>query len=745
MNSILGNIIADFKVQLTSKISVGGTTSSINTNKDADGNTIPDGRYCISIDRTSGNKEHFTCVISGTTITALKTVNRTTGAETSGALRQHNFGAEVIISDFANMKFLQQLLEGTTVLENVLTYDTGIAPINGGDLANKSWVLSVINGGPVTFDQNIVPGMAGETFSSGSGVYLKESDGRWYMTNGTLLGTVSNVKLGIAQSGGTSGSSITSGVLIGGRDSTQTYTAGSLYYAGDTPGSVTTTPGTNVKVLGVGDANGKLIWVAYDRVSLATSLTTDSSTSSGFDQAQNASNAIIEFGQSDTTAHKNILAQSFSTTKAKMRGFRLKKKLDSGQFTGTVTIALYGDSGSTTPAGVLASVTLTSAQWNAIPDASIFDAIFSSEYDSATIGGSYWIVCTASSADDANHPNLAYQNTDVYAGGVLKYKNTTDGWVSVTGDLWFTTLEGNISQITKTDANGELSGLQKPPITRIYTTKTSLGGSSTTQFDVTNTFGNIFRYTFNGTGTNPSISSSNPVTGTAVNVQGQNFASTNKGIFIITNSGTNFFEVYNPSGVIESGKAVGTGFMYNADVWVTPYNLKYITVEVLGAGGGSGGAASGSGTFGCGSGAGAGGYARKMILRSALDPIVAVAAGLAGTGGGSNANGNSGGISGFGPVTATGGAGGLASGNGSHGGGTGGTGSGGDLNVMGGSGADGLATGDTFHVGQPLGGASFFGGQGAYGSGGQGSLAGGGGNASGNAGTNGLVIVTEYY
>jgi len=86
-------------------------------------------------------------------------------------------------------------------------------------------------------------------------------------------------------------------------------------------------------------------------------------------------------------------------------------------------------------------------------------------------------------------------------------------------------------------------------------------GSSDTQFDITNPGGTTFRYTFDGTGTDPSIADSDASLriGDVLNIQAQNFAAGNKGRFTLTAVGANYFEVDNASGAVESNKTIGTG------------------------------------------------------------------------------------------------------------------------------------------------------------------------------------------
>ncbi|MES2060210.1 MAG: hypothetical protein V4438_04235 [Patescibacteria group bacterium] len=87
-------------------------------------------------------------------------------------------------------------------------------------------------------------------------------------------------------------------------------------------------------------------------------------------------------------------------------------------------------------------------------------------------------------------------------------------------------------------------------------------GSTTTQFDITNPAGTTFRYTYDGTGTDPLISATTIPIGSYVYLGAQNFAAGNNGFFVVTGVGTNYFEVTNAVGVVESNKTIGSGFVY---------------------------------------------------------------------------------------------------------------------------------------------------------------------------------------
>ena len=86
-------------------------------------------------------------------------------------------------------------------------------------------------------------------------------------------------------------------------------------------------------------------------------------------------------------------------------------------------------------------------------------------------------------------------------------------------------------------------------------------GDSTTQFDITDEGSNTFRYTYDGTGTDPNIedSDSSIRVGDEIVVNAQNFNAANNDTFTVTAVSDDYFEVTNASGVAESNKTIGTG------------------------------------------------------------------------------------------------------------------------------------------------------------------------------------------
>lgn len=126
----LGTIIADFRTALSAKMTVGATTGTLQSATDDDGVALPTGRYFFTIDGDNSQKEHISCELSGTDLTSIKSVSRQ-GVETSGTVREHRVGASVVITNFAHIRYLNDMVGGDLIWD---TPDlTGIKSITGTD------------------------------------------------------------------------------------------------------------------------------------------------------------------------------------------------------------------------------------------------------------------------------------------------------------------------------------------------------------------------------------------------------------------------------------------------------------------------------------------------------------------------------------------------------------------------------------------------------------------------------------
>jgi len=145
----------------------------------------------------------------------------------------------------------------------------------------------------------------------------------------------------------------------------------------------------------------------------------------------------------------------------------------------------------------------------------------------------------------------------------------------------------------------------KFPVVNLFDTPGTLRGDSTTQFDITLVSGTTYRYTWDTTGTNPSISSGTMPIGSVVSIHSPNFNAANNGVFVVTGVASGYFEVTNASGVAENNKTLSTGSLVTGSssyVWTKSPFLKYIRLRIQGPGNKGGVGTSGGSSTTTGSG-----------------------------------------------------------------------------------------------------------------------------------------------
>ncbi len=472
--------VAVFQTSLQASISTTDTSMTLVTGTDKSGDALS-GYICFTLDEGTSIEEFVCGTTAGTAVTSMiRGIDPVDGdLEVTALKKAHRRGASVKVTNYPSLGILSRILNGTETLPNAISYASGVGPTASSDLADKEYVLSVVSGGAVTFEKVVITGTAGETVAAGNLVYLKSSDSRWWKTDADTASTVENVILGIAQGSGTAGNTIGGGVLVKGIDSNQSgLSASTVYYASNTAGGLSSTVGTKEVTIGIATSTTAIVFAPrYNQEitedlqdALAGSTGTPSSTNKFLtesyatqnisqaltDQTQTTQNSTIEVGEASTTGKKNSLSQSFIPTKTKMRGINLYKSANTGTFTGTVKVALQVDFAGSPSGGDVASKTFTNVEWNGLAVGEI-EAIFSSEYTNSGADTTFWIVISTSTADNSNHPNFGTNTAGGYGSGSVKYNNATDGWVVVsTIDLYFKTIEGNASQIVKTNTSGKI-------------------------------------------------------------------------------------------------------------------------------------------------------------------------------------------------------------------------------------------------------------------------------------------------
>lgn len=476
MSTLTGVVLADFTTSLATAGVVGGTTATLQSATDDDAVALPSGVYYFTLDGSNSSKEHIQCSLVGTALTNIKSVSRQ-GVMTTGFARAHRLGATVTLTDFAHLKVINDLINGTTSLNSSapLGYDGAPASLTGNQLATVTYVLGVVNGGAVTFDLQIISGQtSGEALTINDIVYFKESDAKWYKVDADLTTTFDQLQMGVNKTTA-AGTGITIQVAISGPvTGFSGLTPGSKYYASNTAGAITTTAGTYSVFVGWALSATILLFnpiyktlptqkekdamVGSTGVPSSTNkyVTQDNTSSATTDQTQTTQNSTIETGEADATGKKNLIAQSFIPAYTKIRGFNLYKSADTGAFTGTVVVTLQADTAGSPSGTPLATRTFTNTEWVSFSVGEI-EGIFTTEYASMVAGSLYWLVIDPSTSDNSNHPNLGTNTAGGYTSGSVKYKNTTDGWVAVsTIDLYFKTLQGTASQVVIANASGKI-------------------------------------------------------------------------------------------------------------------------------------------------------------------------------------------------------------------------------------------------------------------------------------------------
>lgn len=467
--------IAHFETILVDAINKDSTTMSLDSISTPEGN-LPSGLYGFVIEQESNAKREYVIgTLSGSTVTFVtRDVSPLDGSTANSSSdddrKSHRKGSSVKLTNHPTLIQIYRILTGDASLTfgNPILYASEPTLTNREELATVGYVLDNVNGGTVSYSKVVETGNAGETVAAGDPLYFKTSDQEWYITDADTKYS-EDTQFGIAQGAGTDGAAITGGILRRGTDNNQIgMTAGASQYLSTTKGELTETAPTNDIFVGVAKSTTELMVNFENRITDYVNSSNDVTQDSDL-QTQTTSTNTIEVGEADATTKKNSLAQKFTASKTKMRGFDLYKKADTGSFTGNVVITLQADSSGSPSGTALATATITNAQWLLLADDAEFEALFASEYTSLVIGDDYWIDVQPSTSDNSNHPNLGGDTSG--GDGTVYYNNTTDGWVSISNAyLYYKTKEGNTNQVIKTGDSGHITNTLGNVTVREFTT-----------------------------------------------------------------------------------------------------------------------------------------------------------------------------------------------------------------------------------------------------------------------------------
>lgn len=256
----------------------GATTITLKSMTDIDGNALTmAGTFGTiafgTLDPGNGNLEEaisFTGLVNNANGTVTLTGVSNTAFEypytqTSGLAKTHAGSTPFIITNTAAFydKFIAKDDDGTVT--EVVTFtvpnfpqmsDSTTLPTLQAQLVTKQYVDNAVTGG-ATFNAQVIAGVAGETLVSGSIVYLKSADQRWWKADPATAATSVGVQIGISQTAGAAGAAVN--ILTSGLAANVTgLTAGVSYYVA-TAGTLSSTAGTFGRFVGVAVSTTSII------------------------------------------------------------------------------------------------------------------------------------------------------------------------------------------------------------------------------------------------------------------------------------------------------------------------------------------------------------------------------------------------------------------------------------------------------------------------------------------------------
>lgn len=143
MSSKLTKVIANFETSIATKLANGALTGALTTIVDKNNVALPTGKYCMIIDRGTGDEEHLLFDLSGSAMTNIVSVSRQ-GVQTAGVQNAngHRAGAKCYLTDFVNLKIIVDILQGNEPLDSTspLAYDSAPTLTDPKQLATKGYV-----------------------------------------------------------------------------------------------------------------------------------------------------------------------------------------------------------------------------------------------------------------------------------------------------------------------------------------------------------------------------------------------------------------------------------------------------------------------------------------------------------------------------------------------------------------------------------------------------------------------------
>lgn len=143
MASKLTKVVANFETSLATKLANGATSGALTSILDKNGVNLVNGKYCMIVDRGTGDEEHLLFDLTGSAIANIVSVSRQ-GAQTAGVqnLNGHRAGSKCYLTDFVNLKLIVDIINGVDTLDatSPLRYDADPTFTDSKQIISKGYV-----------------------------------------------------------------------------------------------------------------------------------------------------------------------------------------------------------------------------------------------------------------------------------------------------------------------------------------------------------------------------------------------------------------------------------------------------------------------------------------------------------------------------------------------------------------------------------------------------------------------------
>jgi hypothetical protein len=143
MASKLTKVIANFETSLATKLGNGAVSGALTSVIDKNGVVLPNAKYCMIVDRGTGDEEHLLFDLTGNAIANIVSVSRQ-GIQIAGVqnLNGHRAGAKCYLTDFVNLKVIVDMLNGDEVFDGSkpLKYDSAPALTDPHHIPDKEYI-----------------------------------------------------------------------------------------------------------------------------------------------------------------------------------------------------------------------------------------------------------------------------------------------------------------------------------------------------------------------------------------------------------------------------------------------------------------------------------------------------------------------------------------------------------------------------------------------------------------------------